>query len=1104
MINKRQEIINKIDFNNITWAEFEELSLDYIRKIYNEKNTKIESTPLTKDGGKDIIVTHLSKIGEYRAWIECKKHKDKLGLAEISKNILLVMFEGINKIIFISASAVTDKAKQYILEFSTAHSFDAQFLDGDLLKFELLAYPEIINKYFEIDDFRGLKSTKLYTNYFISEFKDDRIEGAEQKYGEYYLYRKTDFYMYVTLMNKYNHPIEIVSIIPEYNQLDFKVTQINVVDRIAAKSDRVIGFYCESRNDRAKKKLPYFIITYINNGKEKTKKIETGILNTNKVKKIPFVGGTRTVFLNETINEVIEKTENGYLQIVYLYGESGVGKSRLLEEIESKFEKRKFTTKHINCLNYSTNRIIKTILATLLQIPFDLSISQVTDESIARYLSFLNVDENNIQAIKKLLLYSEMDSYSWQFVKKIIIKLINKKNVSNKYLFCFDNIQRIDHTLYELFCEIAASYVHNYSNCCIVVSENIDYRTELSSELYNNVIDLLSTKSNIGYIFKLEEMTEGESKQILDYYFPNIRNNTELHHDLLLKLGTKVYDIIMLCEFVKESELITHIGDDGWVISNPSKYYSFLSSTTVQYRDYTKIRLKYIENLMSNIEWFECKKIFMSLVIFNGILPYEIVEFLELREDIVSKLFEAKLIKFDYYSDNLTFYHDNLYRYFQNNPCKFTMKKVSSKIYQWLNADINCNNDIYDLVRFNCLVSSNNIGNILKYGMKLIEKLKNSYEMKKAVEIINILLDTKYYQNDTNIKFSLLILGAECYWETVDTKKALEFYEYAHEIIPVITDNESRISVCKYYHRHINVLFHLGNNDNAYTLLKEFEKINSKSYYEEFIVNNRYSVYYYRKGDFDKANQRIKESIKYAKKLKSDFWESTAYSEAAYNYLHNKKDVQCAIINFEKAVNLYHEHEDNTYYRILEILNQKATMYYLKHQYKEALSTIDASIEKCKSINNVYMEIKALNIKGIILSAYKKKVNDAIIIWKEALNKSTSIGADMYSSKLCFNIGAAYIALDNTKKAIDYLLKSFSLVKSFKVQDNKKSFLIPIYLAYATVCENDENLIKELKDVNIVNKHIVAIKQVANMKKYIESFGDGIFSCGEVEFLYST
>lgn len=1104
MSYKQYELLKEIDFSKLQWLEFEQMSLDYIKKIYKEKNTTIELTPPTKDGGRDIIVSHVSKAGIYKAWIECKNHKEKLGLSDISKNILLVMFEGINKIIFISASEITDKAKQYISEFSVSHSFDVQFLDGNSLKIELMNHPEILEKYFSISNYKKINTEDFLIDYFVSEFKDDRIEGIEEFQGQFCLYRKLDFYIYLTLMNKYSKSLSIVSITPKYKTSDFKINELNSVDEIALKSDKIVGFYCETWNKANNKKLPDFEIKYRIGNKEKTKLVETGTINTQKVKYIPFIGSKRTVFVNDTINEIIQKVENGYFHLIYLYGESGVGKSRMLEEIERKFEKNMFIIKHINCLTSGTNKIIKTILTTLMNIPFEVSEIQLSNESLSKHLNFMRLSEHEIEMVKEFLINEKMNSHSWQFIKKLIIELINEKDTKHKFLFSFDNIQKIDALLCELICEINDLFIDRYSNSCLVVAENTDYESEESSKLRSNAIVLSSSKSELCNIFKIEEMTEGEKKLIIDNCFPNIRKNKFIYESLLSKSGTKAYDIIMMCEHIREIELIKPIGKENWIVNNPGKFNEFIETISDKHMDYTEFRLKHIENTVSNDVWYEYKKIFMCIVAFGGMLPNKIVDVLNIKDIILSKLFESKLIKFDYYSDNITFYHDNLFRYYKKHICSYTMMKLSSLLSPWLNEDENITNPNWQIVRFYLLVYSCKTKEALESGLFLIKNLKQRYEMKKALEIVNILLDDKYHLDNNIIKFELFNLGAECLWETVDTNLALDFYKNAHNIIPCINDDESRIQVCKFYHRYINVLFHLGMNKEAYHLLKEYENVKNKSDYEEFILNNRFSVYYYRKGDFERAEKRIQKSIEYAQKLKSNFWESTAYSEFAYNFLRNKKDADKAKYYFQKAIDLYEQSHDETYYRILEICNQKATVHYFNMEYKKALEEIINSIEKCKSINNIYMEIKALNIKGIILAKYNKDISDAIEVWKVALQKSSTIGTDMYSCKLCFNIAAAYITKDDTQIAMNYLYNAMSLLEKSNYPKTREEELVPIYFAYVLVCENDTQSYLSFKNSSKVKKHTSIINKTIDPKKYIESFCEGIFTYNGVDFLYST
>ena len=66
-MKKNSNDFDVIDFSQISPQKFEDLALDYTNIIFTEKGTEILPTRYTKDGGKDIIITHISKITNFRA-----------------------------------------------------------------------------------------------------------------------------------------------------------------------------------------------------------------------------------------------------------------------------------------------------------------------------------------------------------------------------------------------------------------------------------------------------------------------------------------------------------------------------------------------------------------------------------------------------------------------------------------------------------------------------------------------------------------------------------------------------------------------------------------------------------------------------------------------------------------------------------------------------------------------------------------------------------------------------------------------------------------------------------------------------------------------------
>ena len=173
-MKKNSNDFDVIDFSQISPQKFEDLALDYTNIIFTEKGTEILPTRYTKDGGKDIIITHISKITNFRAWVECKNHKRNLGLSEIGKNIVLVISKRINKLIYISASSITETAQAEILNVGEKNNFEVLFLDGDNYKRELTKYPDLLNNYFTLRNPLLLaQESDVKISSFISEFEKE-------------------------------------------------------------------------------------------------------------------------------------------------------------------------------------------------------------------------------------------------------------------------------------------------------------------------------------------------------------------------------------------------------------------------------------------------------------------------------------------------------------------------------------------------------------------------------------------------------------------------------------------------------------------------------------------------------------------------------------------------------------------------------------------------------------------------------------------------------------------------------------------------------------------------------------------------------------------
>lgn len=1004
------EQIDKIDFFKLTWQQFEDLSAEYIREIFDEEKTVIEHTVYQNDGGKDILLKHFSKVANLTVWIECKKHKENIGLEVIGKNVILVMSKHINKLIFLSASLITNSAKDNILLVAEAHGFEVAFLDGENYKRELLKYPKILEHYFPglIIQESNIGNNCLEARYFISEFQEE--SGYSKHPKESVLYRNYNFYFKIILQNRRGEQIEDV----EVSCLDYKdnfVIGRDILHRdfISPMSDTLFSFYCESVDYSKEKKLPTVRICYKIGEDARVVELKTEYVRQECVLRFKLVGKAQIEFLANNITRAHELCCNGYSQFVVLHGASGTGKSRMLEEIENKFKRSGFNLIHLDCSQQTSIRLLKAMIEKLMCFPSGIAMEWLEEDKLTQY--FVDIDKNTkfISAIKSFIQDDCMNATSLKLITKAILLLLDKPVLNNHVLLILDNIQDADSIIEDLVKDINDYFKNCRSHVCVVVAMNTEVtgKNGLNQEAFLQYAEQLDTSaSSMCHILELQEFQPEEAHLFLEMAFPGICNRNDLANTLLHKSGHRPFDLITMFQYIQENQIVVPVSPSFWVIPDPDKFAEFLETVPAKNKNIIKRRLGSLINNLTENEQTQYQKLVAGLLLCKNQIPEEFLDVLQISNVLVDRLIQSAIIKYDLYTPVLSFYHDNLYRYYCNNVPMMAISCVSKIYLKWTqNVELPLSAKV---IRFNSYLNARKKADAIEYGMRVMSECQSVYEMQLSVEIGKELHNEELLRKDPELYFNFLILYGESLWESVDAETAIDVYREIHETLPQLPSDFSVNELCKYYHEYINALFHIGQHKKTLPLLEEFNRIPNKSKKYQFIVNNRYSVYYFRSRNFFLAKTYIEKSIACAQEMNDDFWLSTAYSEMAYNYMLNKNDSNQAISFFILSNQLYHEVEDKTYYRKLEITNQKALIELLSGNYNQAICDINMSITQCLEINNTYMAIKAYNILGIVL-AMDGKFNESIGIWKKAVCMAERIKSVNWVIGLHSNIGVSFI-----------------------------------------------------------------------------------------------
>jgi hypothetical protein len=158
-----------IDFSKIDWKSFEELCFDLLLKYHFHSLVWRQGG---HDKGRDIeaffTVTN-PIIGNFQEkwFVECKHHKGGLKVTDLSDKIEWALAEKANHFLIISNTHLTQTTREWLEKKRETLPFRVHEMDGKLLKARLLAFSDLIIKYFFSDGMVISEMMKLWVLYDI-------------------------------------------------------------------------------------------------------------------------------------------------------------------------------------------------------------------------------------------------------------------------------------------------------------------------------------------------------------------------------------------------------------------------------------------------------------------------------------------------------------------------------------------------------------------------------------------------------------------------------------------------------------------------------------------------------------------------------------------------------------------------------------------------------------------------------------------------------------------------------------------------------------------------------------------------------------------------
>ncbi|MBD5495622.1 MAG: hypothetical protein HDR12_14980, partial [Lachnospiraceae bacterium] len=358
-------------------------------------------------------------------------------------------------------------------------------------------------------------------------------------------------------------------------------------------------------------------------------------------------------------------------------------------------------------------------------------------------------------------------------------------------------------------------------------------------------------------------------------------------------------------------------------------------------------------------------------------------------------------------------------------------------------------------------------------GLENLIESMDLYNYSTAIGIADTLLENPNISLSSKELFNIKYTKAEAYRERLDHEKGAKIYEELFEYIKVnnnLFDTEDL--ECQFFHKAINANLNSDYPEKAVIILDTFSKMNIKNRFYHFIMLDRYAVAYLSLGRLYDAKTKVEQAAKMAREENNSMWLGIIYSDMAYFYYRGMQDAKLAQEYFYKAYETQFS-DLLDYNRQGELLQQKAFAELLSNDWETAIKTVNMSIEICRKINCTYLEVKAINLKGII-EVYRDNFDNALSVWLNGIDQCHQIKNMVCQIKIYTNVGAAYLSTGQNKhlkKAEEKLLIALELLKQnhFSPLYFKELFFNIIRLYFSLCRQQDINLILKQWNLSEIN-----------------------------------
>lgn len=896
-----------------------------IKKLLEEMFSELVWIPteVTNDGNKDFWA---SKFGEI-LWAECKNYATPLEMKTVSPTLVMAQLCNADEIYFFSVSPINSNAKKKICYYSQINQKKVHFICDEVLESLLLQFEKTRAFFSHLENLPTVSKASLlpeqYTlimkNPFLNIITDDQIIGKPLEKIELNEIISEQIFV---INNSTTDNLEFTIKIDTQNDNLYCFEYLeecvpssigNIYEEFSIKPYEVFTKIYNFRVvvHQPELQVPSLTVTY-HNSENCCKAGSKQFVRCKNIGRINLIGSE----YEDIINMVAPKiTHMKRLFVFWCKGKSGVGKTRMLEEITALFMKS-----HYKILNFvgvereNSFSIIKEIIYVLYNISEDMIEKTVLNFKETNNQSTL--PPNTIGGLKLLRALYENKNSIKSFLEEFG-ELIYEKLSRNKYAIMLDNVQYFDDGM-AAFVDGIIMYSKNtnrQNSVAVCLTINEDYLT--NNPPAQKMLGLLGKLQDNSFIDTCPVNLTGfapDSNSGLLYIKQVLKLKEESFDEYLIKLVENAnynpYNLKYYAGYIDEQKNISSVHNGQRIIHNPIAFIKIIDDMPAQLE--TALNERWTTMCCQSSADKDAEKnkdkflyILSCLHIFRS-LSYEELLQLGCIKKYIRYLKEYHFVKIvsNGSSYNYVFDHDLIENFFEkiepeNLFCGIkNLKKRNLADFEidypfafhYINLNKNSNiNDLLESIEYG-------ISNELPYRLVLKYQQLSVKNIIKNWDIINSPEKCISYVCKVCVAVRERLGGRHAHDLYVKIKNKLNKYP-AKEIVKINNFPDMLFDICENYH-------HLGNYKEVINIYKkylvEFEQIYKENKTENYLnviafIYNRLAIAYKHFPDPKSKKLRdtcIELALDYSKNLKNrQYYAESLYDKADfyYNYIENRE-----------------------------------------------------------------------------------------------------------------------------------------------------------------------------------------------------------------------